>query len=93
MPVREARKGYLESIPELVVEIRSKNDTAAYVERKVQDYLTAGVGTIVVIDPVSRTANVFRSSGAPTIVQEREALDLKDTIPGFQLIVGQLFGE
>src|SRR6185436_9029000 len=37
-PIRESPEGYLETIPELVVEIRSKNDRSAYLKRKVAKY-------------------------------------------------------
>ncbi len=36
LPIQRTKEGYLETIPELVVEIRSKNDSLKYVERKVR---------------------------------------------------------
>jgi len=41
LPIRRSPEGYLETIPELVVEVRSKNDTLPAIQRKVDDYLTA----------------------------------------------------
>ena len=46
LPIRYSREGYLETIPELVVEVRSKNDTLAELGRKAADYLRAG-GVVV----------------------------------------------
>lgn len=43
LPVREAPEGYLETIPELVVEIKSKNDTMQEMAEKAEEYLAAGV--------------------------------------------------
>jgi Uma2 family endonuclease len=43
LPAREAPEGYLETVPELIVEIRSKNDTTTEINEKVTDYLQAGV--------------------------------------------------
>jgi len=36
-------EGYLETIPHLAVEIRSKNDTQPEIDQKVADYFKAGV--------------------------------------------------
>lgn len=93
LPVRESPEGYLETIPELVVEIRSKNDTAAYIERKVQDYLTAGVTVVLVVNPASRTADVYRPSGEPVSIREDDEIDIDDVIHGFKLSLGQVLGE
>jgi Uma2 family endonuclease len=54
LPIPESPEGYLERVPDLVVEIRSKNDTRPYLERKVEDYLTAGAKLVLVVDPRQR---------------------------------------
>ena len=38
-PLRESSEGYLETMPDLVFEIRSKNDSQPEVERNVADYI------------------------------------------------------
>src|SRR3954447_6981745 len=53
LPIVRSPEGYLETIPDLVVEVRSKNDSQPAVERKVEDYLTAGVGPLWVSDPAA----------------------------------------
>lgn len=90
LPVRESPEGYLQTIPNLVVEIRSKNDTPAYIQRKVQDYLAAGVVVMLLVDPAARTASVFRPNAEPVFVQENEPLDIDDVIAGFQLTLDQV---
>jgi Uma2 family endonuclease len=60
-PVRETREGYLETIPDLVVEIRSKDDVLTELNRKVADYLKAGVRVVWLIDPIVGNAIVHRA--------------------------------
>src|SRR5947199_5726725 len=60
LPIRTSKEGYLETIPELVVEVRSKNDTGPEVSKKVQDYLKAGVRVVWVSDPGKHTVTVYR---------------------------------
>src|SRR5262249_15980182 len=39
LPTRRSPEGYLETIPDLIVEVRSKNDTLVGLQRKAGDYL------------------------------------------------------
>jgi Uma2 family endonuclease len=87
LPIRRSPEGYLETIPDLVVEVRSKNDTMAALQRKAADYLTAGVRVVWVVDPVARTVTEYRRDTAPRVFGEHETLTVEDVIPGFQLPV------
>src|SRR5262245_23482157 len=55
LPLRRSLEGYLETIPELIVEVRSKNDTQPEIDQKVRDYLGAGVKVAWVPDPDTQT--------------------------------------
>jgi Uma2 family endonuclease len=87
LPIRYSSEGYLETLPELVVEVRSKNDTLPAVQRKVDDYLTAGVKIVWVVDPSARTVTAHRRDIAPQVYGEEDTLTVEDVIPGFQLRV------
>lgn len=91
LPVRTSEEGYLETIPELVVEIRSKNDSSPEVEQKVKDYLTAGVRVVWVPDPQQRTLTEYRRRKKPRVLSAKDTLTIEDIIPGFQIIVEEVF--
>jgi Uma2 family endonuclease len=91
LPIRRSPEGYLETIPTLVVEVRSKNDTDPEVERKVKDYLTAGVRVVWVADPDARTVTAYRSGQPPQVFRDTDTLTVADVIPGFQVPVANLF--
>jgi Uma2 family endonuclease len=91
LPVSLSPEGYLEKVPDLVVEIRSKNDRPKYVTRKVGDYVTAGVKAVLVIDPQARTATAHRPNAEPQVFHEQDILTLDGIIPGFRLPVADLF--
>lgn len=93
LPIRTSAEGYLETIPELVVEIRSKNDSLKYVERKVKHYLKAGVEIVWVADPAARTVTVHRAANEPVVYGEGESLELPSLIPGFSMTVREIFAE
>ena len=91
LPAREAPEGYLETIPELVAEVRSKNDTAAEVKGRVTDYLTAGVQLVWIIDPASESVTEHRPKSPLTTYHKTDTLACDEIIPGFRLPLAGLF--
>lgn len=91
LPIRTSPEGYLETIPELVVEIRSKNDSLKYIERKVRDYLKAGVQVVWVPDPEARTVTVHSAGDGSTVYGQNDTLQLPDLIPEFVMQVADIF--
>jgi Uma2 family endonuclease len=91
LPARRTREGYLETIPEIVVEVRSRNDWTPEVIAKVQEYFDAGVLLVWVIDPVARTVAAHRPDGSVTVARESDTLTC-DLLPGFVVPVTKLFG-
>jgi Uma2 family endonuclease len=79
-PVRETQEGYLETIPGLVVEIRSKDDTVAELNRKAADYLKAGVRVVWLIDPIINNAIVHRPDQPPQTVPGDGVLAHRDIL-------------
>jgi Uma2 family endonuclease len=93
LPIRRTSEGYLDTIPELVVEIRSKNDSLKYVERKVRDYLKAGVQIVWVPDSTAATVTVHAATGKPNVYGENDTLELPGLIPDFSMAVTEVFRE
>jgi Uma2 family endonuclease len=91
LPVRLSPEGYLETIPELVVEVRSKNDTGPEVEAKVREYLAAGVELVWVADPDARTVTAHRPDQPPRVFADADTLTADPVIPGFAVPVADLF--
>lgn len=91
LPVKTSPEGYLETIPELVVEIRSKNDTKPFLARKVADYLAVGVQVVWVVDPDEESVTESRPGAEPAVLTGNETLECDDIIPGFRLPLAELF--
>lgn len=91
LPVRRSPEGYLETIPQLVVEVRSPNDTQPYLDRKIADYLTAGVLSALVADPDTKTIIAYRPGGAVQTFAEHDTLTLDGILPEFRCAVAELF--
>lgn len=91
LPARYTHEGYLETIPKLVVEIRSKNNADAEVESKVAEYFAAGVVEVWVLDPEQRTIAKYTSNG---VMEHRaEATLTSDLLPDFRVAVAHFFAD
>jgi len=91
LPVVESPEGYLETIPDLAVEVRSRNDSAAELDRKIAHYLGAGVRVVWIADPKTKTIAAHRAGEKPRVFSESETLTVDDVIPGFHLNVADVF--
>lgn len=91
LPLRKSPEGYLETIPELVVEIRSPNDTGPEIRDKIADYLTAGVHVVWDADPETESITAHRPGQPPEVFSPTDTLAVPDVIPGFNVIVSSLF--
>ncbi|MBY0513451.1 MAG: Uma2 family endonuclease [Gemmataceae bacterium] len=90
LPPRLSPEGYLLTVPELLVEVRSKSNTQPEVDEKVRDYLAAGAVLVWVADPEARTLTVYRSGSAEQVVRDADTLTCP-LIPGFAVPVANLF--
>lgn len=90
-PIGQCSTGYVRKVPDLVVEVISTHDLAADVERKVGEYLSAGVRLIWIIDPETRIVRVQRGDGSSTRLTREQELSGEDVIPGFACRVRDLF--
>lgn len=53
-------EGMLEIPPDLIVEILSEDNTTTELNDKVKDYLSIGVGRVMLVDPFTETITIFR---------------------------------
>lgn len=91
LPARESAEGFLETIPELVVEVLSKNDTDTQVALKVADYVKAGVTIVWVVDPAGASVVEHRAGKPSKTWGDNDSLTCDDLIPGFRLPLSELF--
>lgn len=91
-PVRVTREDYWETMPSIVVEVRSKNNTQSELDRKVRDYLAAGVEVVWIADPVKKIVHEHRRDHPVREYTEQDTLTVEDVIPGFALPLTKVFG-
>jgi Uma2 family endonuclease len=72
------------AVPDLGVEVLSKGNTKAEMERKLNEYFAAGVRCVWMLDPKRREVKVYTSPQEFTVLTEDDELDGGDILPGFR---------
>jgi Uma2 family endonuclease len=80
--------------PDLAVEVLSKTNTKREIERKPREYFAAGTRLAWIVDPKTRTVEVYTSAQTPdSTLTEDDVLTGGDVLPGFTLDLRKLFAE
>jgi len=85
-------RGYLEGAPDLAVEVLSPDDRPGYVRERVAEWLEPGARAVWVVDPRARTVAVHEPTRRARLLRESEVLPGGDVLPGFELLVREIFG-
>jgi Uma2 family endonuclease len=91
MPPGPAPNGPSGIIPELCVEVRSPSNTWSDIFIKVGEYIGIGVNAVLVLDPDTQTASVYRGDGHQQIFRADDELTLPEVLPGFAVPVRRFF--
>ncbi len=93
LPSREARRGIMPVVPDLAVEVISPSDRVTQITDKVMLYLKHGVELVWLVHPGQRIVTVYTPDLVARTLTESGTLDGGDVLPGFQLLVSEIFEE
>ena len=83
--------GYWPGAPDLAVEIVSRHDLYTEIDEKMDAWLAAGTGMVIVVNPRQHRATVYRSLHDIVILTEDDTLDGGEVVPGWRMPVRELF--
>lgn len=92
VPPKAARRGFVDVIPDLVVEIISPTDRPGAVRQKLDEWLRVGVRLVVSVNPVQKTIRLERP-GWNVLLHEGEILNCAPVLPDFSMPVAELFAD
>jgi len=87
----ESPDGPVDLPPDLVVEVRSPSDRLNRLTAKATEYLDAGVTVVIVVDPTTESAAVYRVNEFPMRYSNGDELTVPDVLPGFAVPVKKFF--
>jgi Uma2 family endonuclease len=78
-------------VPDLAVEVLSEGNTAAEMRLKLREYFKVGVRLVWLIDPATRSAEVYTSPRKKATITPEKSLEGGTVLPGFRLSLQELF--
>lgn len=77
--------------PDLAVEVLSRSKTKAEMNRMLREYFEAGAQLVWLVDPDTRSVDVFSSAEQSEHLTESASVSGGDVLPGFKLPLTDLF--
>lgn len=81
----------IDGVPVLAIEILSPSDVIEEIGEKIDDYLTAGVALVWIINPHDQTVTIYRPGTGPELVNIRQNLSGDPHLPGFCVAAKEIF--
>jgi Uma2 family endonuclease len=91
LPPGVVGSGFLEMVPDLVVEVVSPGDSASYVQEKAEMWLESGVRLVWVVYPVPQSVVVYHSQGEARVLHTGDVLDGTLVFEDFKVAVEDFF--
>lgn len=87
----EQQKGFAPLCPDFVIELVSDTDDLATIQAKMQEYIENGCRLGWLINPKTRTVEIYRCGGEVDRVAFNTVISGEDVLPGFYLNLSNLF--
>lgn len=92
LPTRECPSDPIpDLVPNLAAEVLSEGNTFKEIARKIKEYFFAGVELVWIVDPETRTVDVYTAPDQCVHLTENDTLDGGAVLPGFALPLRELF--
>ena len=86
-------KGSVPEMPDLAVEVQSPDDSIKAMREKATYYLANGAKLVWLVYPRKRIVEVYHANGEIDIFHKGEMLSGEDVLPGFSLLVADIFAD
>jgi Uma2 family endonuclease len=72
-------------------EVKSKTDSLPKLRQKIQEFLALGTQVGVLVDPRSRTMEVYRPGVEKEVLREGDVLTVPELLSGWELAVAEIW--
>ena len=76
---------YIKLVPDLIFEVKSKSDKLPKLRQKIQEFIELGTVVGVLVDPRSRTMEVYRYQQEKIVLRDGDFLEVEEILPGWKL--------
>jgi Uma2 family endonuclease len=78
-------------IPDLAIEVISPGNTSTEMERKLQEYFSAGIQLVWYVQSKTREIHVYETPDEFHVLSEQDTVDGGNVVPGFVMGLGEFF--
>lgn len=89
--LRRTTENYAQLVPDLVFEVKSKSDSLEKLRQKLQIFLELGTQVGVLVDPRTRTMEVYRPRAEKAILGNGDVLTVPELLPGWELAIAEVW--
>ena len=82
---------FRDGAPDLAVEVTSPGESRNKLAKKAQQWLKLGALLVWVVDPQKQIVTIYRSASEPKILTSVDELTGEDVVPGFKILVSEIF--
>ncbi len=82
---------YVKLVPDLIFEVKSKSDKLPKLRQKIQEFIELGTVVGVLVDPRSRTMEVYRCQQEKIVLRDGDVLEVEEILPGWKLPVVEVW--
>lgn len=91
IPASGIPSGYLEIVPDFIIEINSPNDRPAEVQEKAREWIEAGARLVWTMDPATISVRAYQADGSVRMYVDAGIIDAAPVLSGFRTAVRELF--
>jgi Uma2 family endonuclease len=88
--LNEIPVGYIETSPDLIVEVLSPSNTSKQIRAKLIEYFAKGVPLVWIVAPEDRTLTIHRVAEEGRLLYESATVTGEEVLPGFSCRVADL---
>lgn len=91
LPQTEREERFAQIAPDFVIELRSKSDRLAVLQKKMKEYAENGVRLGWLIDPYKKRAHIYRADKTVEVLEKPEKVLGEDVLRGFELDLTEIW--
>lgn len=89
--LRRTTDDFAQLVPDLSFEVRSKTDSLESLRNKIRSFLKLGTQVGVLVDPRTRSLEVFRLGQEAIVLQDGDVLTVPGLLPGWEMDVSSIW--
>lgn len=89
--LRQPTEDYGQLVPDLAFEVKSKTDSLEKLRAKIQEFLQLGTLVGVLVDPRTRTIEVYRPGQSVMVLHDDDIFTVPELLPGWEMEISSIW--